>query len=249
MSGHSKWATIKRSKGVKDAERGRLFTRLIREITMAAKGGGGDISANARLRTAVQTAKAANMPSKNIDNAIKKGTGELPGVIYEELSYEGYGPGGIAVFLEVVTDNKNRTVAEIRHLLSKHGGSLGENGSVAWMFKKIGLITVPETATTEDDLMMAALDAGADDIQKEEGHFRVLTPPGAMEAVKTALEAAGIVIESAAVTMEPSTTVPVEGKQAEQVIRLMDALEEQDDVQNIYSNFDIDEKTIESLNA
>lgn len=249
MSGHSKWATIKRSKGAKDAERGRLFTRLIREITMAAKSGGGDVSANARLRTAVQTAKAANMPAKNIENGIKKGTGELPGVIYEELSYEGYGPGGIAIFLEVVTDNKNRTVAEIRHLLSKHGGSLGENGSVAWMFKKMGVITIPEAATTEDDLMMVALDAGADDIEKEEGHFRVLTSPGSMEAVKTALEAAGIVAESAVVTMEPSTTVNVEGKQAEQVMRLMDALEEQDDVQNIYSNFDIDEKTIESLNA
>jgi YebC/PmpR family DNA-binding regulatory protein len=249
MSGHSKWATIKRSKGVKDAERGRLFTRLIREITMAAKSGGGDATANARLRTAVQTAKAANMPAKNIENAIKKGTGELPGVVYEELTYEGYGPGGIAVYLEVVTDNKNRTVAEIRHLLSKHGGSLGENGSVAWMFKKIGLITIPEAATTEDDLMMVALDAGADDIQKEEGYFRVLSAAGAIEAVKAAVEAAGIVTESAVVTMEPSTTVPVEGKHAEQVIRLMDALEDQDDVQNIYSNFDMDVKTIESLNA
>ena len=249
MSGHSKWATIKRKKGAKDAERGRLFTRLIREITIAAKKGGGDENANPRLRTAILAAKAANMPAKNIENAIKKGTGELPGVVYEEMTYEGYGPGGIAVYMEVVTDNKNRTVAEIRHLMSKHGGSLGESGSVAWMFKKTGVITVPAAATTEDDLMMIALDAGADDIENADGIFRILTPPNALETVKSALEAAGIAVESAEVTMEPSSTVAVEGKQAEQVLKLMDVLEEHDDIQNVYSNFDIDEKTMEAING
>ncbi|MDZ7346242.1 MAG: YebC/PmpR family DNA-binding transcriptional regulator [candidate division KSB1 bacterium] len=249
MSGHSKWATIKRKKGAKDAERGRLFTRLIREITIAAKNGGGDENANPRLRTAIAAAKAANMPAKNIENAIKKGTGELPGVAYEEVTYEGYGPGGVAIYIEAVTDNKNRTVAEIRHLLSKHGGNLGETGSVSWMFKKSGVITISADAVTEDDLMVAALDAGADDIQKDDGTFRVLTSPTALETVKAALEKAGIAIESAEVTMEPTTTVHLEGKQAEQVLKLMDVLEEHDDVQNVFSNFDIDEKTMEAMNA
>ncbi len=249
MSGHSKWATIKRKKGAKDAERGRLFTRLIREITIAAKNGGGDESGNPRLRAAIAAAKAANMPAKNIENAIKKGTGELPGTVYEEVTYEGYGPGGIAIYIEVVTDNKNRTVAELRHLLSKHGGNLGESGSVAWMFKKTGVITVSAASTTEDDLMVVALDAGADDIQKDDGVFRVLTPPYDLEKVKAAIQGAGIAVESAEVTMEPTSTVHVEGKQAEQVLKLMDVLEEHDDVQNVYSNFDIDEQTMEAMNA
>lgn len=249
MSGHSKWSTIKRKKGAKDAERGRIFTRLIKEITVAARQGGGDETANSRLRSAIQAAKTANMPAKNIENAIKKGTGELPGVTYDEVVYEGYGPAGVAIYLEAMTDNKNRTVAEIRHILSKHGGSLGENGSVAWMFEKKGVISVPASATTEDDLMLITLDAGAEDLEQEEDTFRVLTSPSAFEDVKTALEENGIEYDSAEITMEPSNTIAVEGKNAEQLLRLMDALEEHDDVQNIYSNFDIDDEVMASLNA
>ena len=249
MSGHSKWSTIKRKKGAKDAERGRIFTRLIKEITVAARQGGGDESSNARLRSAIQAAKTANMPAKNIENAIKKGTGELPGVTYEEVTYEGYGPGGVAVYLECLTDNKNITVAEIRHIFSKNNCSLGENGSVAWMFSKKGVITVPSANTTEDDLMMATLDAGAEDIEQEDDLFIIKAEVSAFEAVKSALEENGIEYESAELTMEPQNMVAVEGKQAEQVLKMMDALEEQDDVQNIYSNFDIDESVIEALNA
>ncbi len=247
MSGHSKWSTIKRKKGAKDAERGRIFTRLIKEITVAARQGGGDETANTRLRSAIQAAKTANMPAKNIENAIKKGTGELPGVTYEEVVYEGYGPAGVAIYLEAMTDNKNRTVAEIRHILSKHGGSLGENGSVAWMFEKKGVILVPASATTEDDLMMVSLDAGAEDIEQDEDTFRVVTTQSAFEGVKSALEENGIEYESAEVTMEPSNTIAVDGKNAEQILRLMDVLEEHDDIQNIYSNFDIDETVMAAL--
>ncbi len=248
MSGHSKWSTIKRKKGKADAERGKLFTRLIKEITIAARHGGGDENANPRLRSAIQAAKGANMPSANIDKAIKRGTGELPGVNYEELTYEGYGPAGVAVYLDVLTDNKNRTVAEIRHLLTKYGGSLGENGSVAWMFTKKGIIIIDENATTEDDLMMVALDAGAEDIEQEEGVFRVYTDVAALEAVKSALDENNIPYESAELTMEPANTVQVEGKSAESVLKLMDALEDHDDVQNLYSNFDIDDSVIEAMN-
>ena len=247
MSGHSKWSTIKRKKGAKDAERGRIFTRLIKEITVAARQGGGDETANTRLRSAIQAAKTANMPAKNIENAIKKGTGELPGVTYEEVVYEGYGPAGVAIYLEAMTDNKNRTVAEIRHILSKHGGSLGENGSVAWMFEKKGVILVPASATTEDDLMMVSLDAGAEDIEQDEDTFRVVTTQSAFEGVKSTLEENGIEYESAEVTMEPSNTIAVDGKNAEQILRLMDVLEEHDDIQNIYSNFDIDETVMAAL--
>ncbi len=249
MSGHSKWSTIKRKKGAKDAERGRIFTRLIKEITVAARQGGGDESSNARLRTAIQAARAANMPSKNIENAIKKGTGELPGVTYDEVVYEGYGPGGVALYIEALTDNKNRTVAEIRHLLSKHGGSLGENGSVAWMFSKKGVVAIPAENTNEDDLMMIVLDAGAEDIEEEDETFLVKSEPSNLEAVKAALEENNVAYISAELTMEPQNTVAVEGKQAEQLLKLMDALEDQDDVQNIYSNFDIDDSVIEALNA
>ncbi len=249
MSGHSKWSTIKRKKEKADAARGRLFTRLIKELTIAARQGGGDESANPRLRAAIMAAKAANMPAANIERAIKRGTGELPGVQYEEVVYEGYGPGGTAIYLEVLTDNKNRTVAEIRHLLSKHGGSLGENGSVAWMFKKVGIITVPASATNEDDLMMATLDAGVEDIELDGEEFRLTTSVADLEAVKKALEDAGIPYERAEVTMEPTTTVKVEGKAAESLLKLMDALEEHDDIQNIYSNFDIDDSLIEALNS
>ncbi len=248
MSGHSKWSTIKRKKGAKDAERGRIFTRLIKEITVAARQGGGDETSNPRLRSAIQAAKAANMPSKNIENAVKKGTGELPGVTYDEVVYEGYGPGGVALYIEAMTDNKNRTVAEIRHLLSKHGGSLGENGSVAWMFDKKGIITIPAANTTEDDLMMIVLDAGAEDIEQDEEVFLVKSEPAHFEAVKSALEENGVAYDSAELTMAPQNTVNVEGKQAEQLLKLMDLLEDHDDVQNIYSNFDIDDSVIEALN-
>jgi len=249
MSGHSKWSTIKRKKEKTDAARGRLFTRLIKELTIAARQGGGDENANPRLRSAIMAAKAANMPAANIERAIKRGTGELPGVQYEEVVYECYGPGGSAIYVEALTDNKNRTVAEIRHLLSKHGGSLGESGSVAWMFKKIGVITVPASSTTEDDLMMATLDAGAEDIELDGDEFRLTTDPSDLEAVKSALEENGIPYTSAEIAMEPTTTVKVEGKAAESLLKLMDALEEHDDVQNIFSNFDIDDSVIEAINS
>ncbi|MBD3384387.1 YebC/PmpR family DNA-binding transcriptional regulator [candidate division KSB1 bacterium] len=247
MSGHSKWSTIKRKKGKEDAKRGRIFTRLIKEITVAARTGGGDETSNAALRSAIQAAKAANMPAVNIEKAIKRGTGELPGVQYEEIVYEGYGPGGAALYIEAVTDNKNRTVAELRHILSKYGGSLGENGSVAWMFTKKGVILVHKDKTTEDDLMVATLDAGADDIEEDGDFFQITTQPGNLESVKTALQDNDIPFESAEVTMEPSNTVKLEGKNAEHILKLMDALEEHDDVQNLYSNFDIDESILEQM--
>ncbi len=247
MSGHSKWSTIKRKKAKADAARGRVFTRLIKEITVAARMGGGDETSNPRLRSAVAVAKTANMPVANIEKAIKRGTGELPGVVYEEIVYEGYGPGGAALYMETLTDNKNRTVAELRHLLSKYGGSLGENGSVAWMFNKQGVIVVPSQDTTEDDLMMTTLDAGVEDIENEDEVFRLSCEPQALESVKKALEEAGIAYESAQVAMEPTNTVKLEGKQAEAMLKLMDALEEHDDMQNVSSNFDIDEALIEEL--
>ena len=248
MSGHSKWATIKRKKGKADAERGRLFTRLIKELVIAARQGGGDDSSNPRLRTAVLAAKAANMPAANIERAIKRGTGELPGVTYEEVTYEGYGPGGAALLLEALTDNRNRTVAELRHLLSKYGGNLGESGSVAWIFQRKGIITVPAGKSTEDDLLVAALDAGADDIENDEDVFRIKTDPANLDAVKKALEDHGIDYENAEITKEPSNTVRVEGKSAESLLKLMEVLEEHDDVQNVYSNFDIDDSVFESMN-
>ncbi|MBN2413142.1 YebC/PmpR family DNA-binding transcriptional regulator [candidate division KSB1 bacterium] len=249
MSGHSKWSTIKRKKGKADAERGRLFTRLIKEITVAARHGSGDEESNPRLRSAIQAAKTANMPSANIEKAVKRGTGELPGVTYEEIVYEGYGPGGVAVYIETLTDNKNRTVAEIRHLLSKYGGSLGESGSVAWIFTKKGVITINANDISEDELMMATLDAGAEDIDLDDDQYRLVTEPSNLEAVKNALAENNIPYESAEITMEPSNTIKVEGKTAESVLKLMDALEDQDDVQNLYSNFDIDDSVIEALES
>jgi len=249
MSGHSKWSTIKRKKAAKDAQKGRIFTRLIREITVAAREGGGDEETNPRLRAAIQDAKNANMPIANIDKAIKKGTGELPGTSYEDVVYEGYAPGGVALYLETLTDNKNRTVAEVRHILSKHGGSLGENGSVSWMFNKTGIINVPKTNADEDDVMMVALDAGAEDIEAEDDYFRIKTQPGTLEDVKKAFEENGISFENAEITMEPQNLVSVEGKEAEQVLKLMEALEDQDDMQNVYANFDIDDELIEAMNA
>ncbi|MDZ7722904.1 MAG: YebC/PmpR family DNA-binding transcriptional regulator [candidate division KSB1 bacterium] len=249
MSGHSKWSTIKRKKAAKDAQKGRVFTRLIREITVAAKEGGGDEESNPRLRTAVQDAKAANMPVSNIEKAIKKGTGELPGVSYEEVVYEGYAPGGVALYMQTLTDNKNRTVAEIRHILSKHGGSLGESGSVGWMFTKLGVINVPADSISEDDLMMMALDAGAEDIENDPDYFIVKTDPGDLSDVKSALDENGLKYIDSKIIMEPQNTVAVEGKEAEQVLKLMDALEDQDDMQNIYANFDIDDSVIEEYNS
>jgi YebC/PmpR family DNA-binding regulatory protein len=247
MSGHNKWSSIKHKKAKVDAQRGRIFTKLIKEITVAARLGGGDESANPRLRAAIAAAKAHNMPAANIERAIKRGTGELPGVHYEEVTYEGYGPGGVAIMIEALTDNKNRTVAELRHLFSKHNGNLAESGSVSWIFEKKGVILVKADQVSEDDLMMVVLDAGAEDIKSDGHSYEVLTEPENFEAVKKAIEEAGIPIDSAEVTMYPKTTVKVEGKQAEQLLKLMDALDDHDDVQHVYANFDIDVKLMEEL--
>jgi YebC/PmpR family DNA-binding regulatory protein len=247
MSGHSKWSTIKRKKGKTDQERGRIFTRLTKELTIAARHGGGDIEGNPRLRSAVDAAKKANMPSDNIKRAIQKGTGELPGVSYEEASYEGYGPGGVAVYLETLSDNKNRTVAEIRHMFSKHNGNLGENGSVSWMFQRVGQITVPRDRTDEDALMMMALDAGASDVFADDGGFLVTTEFNRLYDVKAELEKGGVEVSEASVAMVPQNTIKIEGKSAEQMLRLMEALEDHDDVQNVYANFDIDESVMEQF--
>ena len=249
MSGHSKWATIKRKKAATDSARGRLFTRLIKEIVIAARSGGGNAEGNPRLRLAIQTAKQANMPAENIKRAIQRGTGELPGVIYEEVTYEGYGPGGVAVLVDVVTDNSNRAVSEMRHSFSRNNGNMGQSGSVAWMFQRKGNIVVPRTGSgiTEDDLLGIILEAGAEDLQADDEAFIVVTAPAVFEAVKKAIEDKGIKVESAALQMVPQNTVKVTGKEAEQVLRLMEALEEHDDVQNVYSNFDIDEKELAAL--
>jgi YebC/PmpR family DNA-binding regulatory protein len=239
MSGHSKWATIKRKKAGIDSARGQAFTRLIKEITIAARNGGGDPNMNPRLRTAILSAKGANMPADNIDRAIKKGTGELEGVVYEEVTYEGYGPNGVAVMLDTVTDNKNRTASELRHLLSKNGGNMGSQGCVSWMFETKGLISVDSSVTDEDTLMSIALDAGADDVRPEEGSFEILTTPAAFESVKKALEEKKIPTLSAEVTKIPQNTVQLDFSQATTMMKLMDALEEFDDTQKVYSNFDI----------
>ena len=247
MSGHSKWSTIKHKKGAADAKRGKVFTKLIKEITVAARMGGRDLEANPRLRTAVQNAKAQNMPQKNIENAILKGTGELPGVVYEDVAFEGYGPGGIAMYILTTTDNRNRTVAEIRHILSKHGGNLGELGSVSWVFEKKGLIRVEKENYNEEELMLKAIDAGADDFKVEDDYYEIYTQFEDLNKVRSTLEDSGIEIESAEIEMIPQNVVELEGKQAEQMLRLMDALEDNDDVQNIFANFDIDEKLMEKM--
>ena len=253
MSGHSKWATIKRKKGATDAARGRLFTRLIKEITIAARDGGGNPDGNPRLRLAINTGKAANMPADNIKRAVQKGTGELPGVSYEEVTYEGYAAGGVAIIVECVTDNSTRTVSEMRHIFSRNNGNMGASGSVAWMFHRKGQILVPIAGqpkpVNEDDLMGIILDAGADDMVTDETGFTITTTPQIFEAVKKAIEDKGIIVESAAVQMVPENTMKVTGKEAEQTLRLMEALEELDDVQNVYANFDIDEKEMAALNA
>lgn len=247
MSGHSKWATIKRKKGKLDAERGRMFTKLIKEITVAARQGGGDPEANPRLRTAIATAKAANMPADNIKKAIQKGTGELPGVNYEEVTYEGYGPAGVAIYLTVTTDNKNRTVAEIRHIFSRFNGNLGENGCVSWMFEKKGVITVPANVVDEDTLLEIALDSGALDLSNQGDVFEVATPPNDLERVRAALEKKSIPVQSAEITMIPQNTVRLDERQAETMLKLFEALEEHDDVQKVYANFDIDESLMNKL--
>lgn len=253
MSGHSKWATIKRKKAATDSARGRLFTRLIKEITIAARNGGGNPEGNPRLRLAVQTAKAANMPADNIKRAIQKGTGELPGVSYEEVTYEGFGPGGVAILVEVVTDNSNRAVSEMRHVFSRNHGSFGQTGSVAWMFHRKGTIVVPKAkqnlTLTEDDLLSIILEAGAEDLLTEEDAYTVTTSPQSFETVKKAVEEKGIIIETASLQMFPQNTVKITGKEAEQTLKLMEALEEHEDVQNVYSNFDIDEKELAALHG
>ena len=247
MSGHSKWSSIKHKKAATDAKRGKIFTRVIKEITVAARMGGGDIEANPRLRTAVQAAKAENMPKDNIERAIKKGTGELEGVNYEESTYEGYGPGGAAVLVESLTDNKNRTVADIRSIFGKNGGNLGENGCVAWMFDKKGYIVVERSAVDEDTLMETALEAGAEDIREDDSNYEVITEPGDFDTIKEAIDTASISYIDAEVTMLPQNTTNLTGKEAEQMVRLMEMLEDCDDVQKVYTNADIPEEIINNM--
>jgi len=247
MSGHSKWSSIKHKKAATDAKRGKIFTKLIKEITVAARMGGGDIEANPRLRTAVAAGRSENMPKENIERAIKKGTGELEGVNYEESTYEGYGPGGAAVLIESLTDNKNRTVADIRSIFGKNGGNLGENGCVAWMFDKKGYIAVESKSIDEEALMETALDAGAEDIREDDSNFEVITAPGDFEDVRDAMEKASIAHIAAEVTMLPQTTTNLTGKEAEQMVRLMEMLEDCDDVQKVYTNADIPDDIVNGM--
>jgi len=244
VAGHNKWSKIKRKKAVNDARRGAQFTKLIREITVAAREGGGSPEFNARLRLAVETAKAASMPAENIDRAIKKGTGELEGVSYEEVTYEGYGPGGVALFIECLTDNTNRTVADIRHALGKHGGSLGTDGSVAWQFDRKGQIVVDAARHGEESVFEAAIDAGAEDVSNEGDEFVVTAEASALGAVQAQLEAAGIRASSAELTMIAKNEIPIAGKDAEKLLKLLDMLEELDDVQKVHSNADVDEAVL-----
>ena len=245
MSGHNKWASIKHKKAATDSKRGKLFSKLSKELTVSAKAGGGDPSGNPRLRVAINKAKSVNMPADNIERAIKKGTGELPGVIYEEIAYEGYGPKGVAIIVEVLTDNKNRTGAEIRNTFSKKGGNMAGPGSVNWIFAKKGFIMVKTDNADEDNLMSIALDAGAEDMQIEEFMYEITTPVADLERVKEALEKANIEIESAEFTMIPSSTIKLEGSDAKQVLGLVELLEDNDDVQNVYANFDIPDDVLE----
>jgi YebC/PmpR family DNA-binding regulatory protein len=246
MSGHSKWATIKHKKAALDAKRGKMFTRIIKEITIAARGGG-DPDANPRLRTAILAAKSVSMPQDNIKKAIMRGTGELEGGQIEEVMFEGYGPGGAAVLVNVATDNRNRTVSEIRHTFSKNGGNMGEQGSVAWMFERKSQILVPSDKAGEDQLMNIVLDAGADDLRNEGEQWEILSAPEAHDAVLKALEANGIPVEEASIAMVPKNLIRLEGKNASSMLKLHEALEDHEDVQNVYSNFDIDEKDLEAL--
>ncbi len=246
MSGHSKWHSIKHKKAATDSKRGRIFTRLIKEMTAAARMGGGDVDANPRLRLAVATAKASNMPAENIKRAIMRGTGELPGVSYEDVNYEGYGPGGAAIFIHALTDNKNRTVAEVRHILSKNGGNLGETGCVGWMFERKGYFVVEKSAADEDKLLELALGAGADDMREDGSNFEILTAPESFDAVRAALEAVKIPTTAAEISMMPQNYVKLEGKNAQSMLKLMEALEDHEDIQNVWANFDIDESELDA---
>ena len=247
MSGHSKWASIRHKKGVVDAKRGKVFSKLIKEITVAARLGGKDPDSNARLRTAIAAAKAENMPKENIDRAIKKGTGELEGTNYEEVTYEGYGPGGVAVLVEVLTDNKNRAVADVRHLFERYGGSLGAAGCVAWMFSQRGLIVFRKDEIDEEGLLEVALEAGAEDIKEGEKEFEVITEPSSFENLKAAVENAELKYMLAEITMIPKTTVNLDGKNAQQMLTLMELLEDNDDVNHVYANFDIPDEVMEAI--
>ncbi|MFQ6617137.1 MAG: YebC/PmpR family DNA-binding transcriptional regulator [Fidelibacterota bacterium] len=249
MSGHSKWSTIKRKKAREDVRRGKIFTKLIKEITIAAREGGGDENSNPRLRVAIAAAKAENMPAANIERALKRGTGELPGSTYEEYTYEGYGPGGAALLIDVLTDNRNRTVAEIRHIMSKRGGNLGEPGCVSWMFDKKGFIVIPADSVEEDEVLSVSLDFGADDVKLEGESYEVITPQVDFEKIKKAFYEREIPVETAKITMIPKNTVRVEGEDARRLLQLMDAIEDLDDVQNIFSNFDIRDEILETYNS
>jgi YebC/PmpR family DNA-binding regulatory protein len=246
MSGHSKWHTIKHKKGAADAKRGKVFTRIIKELTVAARSGGGDPAMNPRLRTIIADAKAVNMPADNIKKAIQRGTGELPGIVYEEITYEAYGPGGAAIIMETMTDNKNRTVGELRHTLEKHNGNLGSSNSVAWMFDKKGYIVIDKAAAEEEKLLNAMLEAGAEDVRDDGDSWEVISEPGAFERVRDAVKAMGIEPATAQVAMLPQNYVKLQGKEASQMVKLMGVLEDHDDIQNVWSNFDIEEKEIEA---
>ncbi|OLC17307.1 MAG: transcriptional regulator [Candidatus Rokubacteria bacterium 13_1_40CM_69_27] len=249
MSGHSRWAQIKRKKAKTDVQRGKLFSKILREITVAARSGGGDPKANMRLKAAIEAAKEANMPQENIKRAIQKGTGELPGEAYEEITYEGYGAGGVALMIRVLTDNRNRTAPELRHTFEKFGGHMGSSGAVAWMFDRKGVIQVDAEKIGEDDLLAQALDAGATDMKRVEKVFEITTAPGEMDAVRAGLEKNRVPVLQAEVMFVPQSTVRVEGKDAPAVLRLVEALEELDDVQAVYANYDIPDEVIEAISA
>lgn len=249
MSGHSKWSTIKHKKGKEDARRGKIFTKIIKEITIAARMGGGDQTGNPRLRSAIQAAKAENMPKENIERAIKKGTGELPGVSYEEATFEGYGPGGVAVLVEILSDNRKRTVADIRHIFSKNAGNLGEAGCVSWMFDKKGLIVFEKDKVEEEKLMDLALEAGAQDVQETDKEYEVITEPADFERVKKQLDEAKLTPTYAEISMVPQSTVRLTGKEAQQMLRLMESLEDSEDVQHVYANFDIPDEEMEKVSV
>ena len=246
MSGHSKWASIKHKKAANDAKRGKLFTKLLKEVSVAARHGGGDPEMNPRLRTAIQTAKAANVPNDTIDRAILKGTGELEGINYEEVVYEGYGPNGVALIIEVLTDNKNRSVSDLRNILDRNGGSMGERGCVSWMFEKRGLILVEKSSIDEDELFLIAAEAGAEDLETQGGQIQIISPFEDFELVRLAIQESQASIALAEITMVPQTTVALDEKQAEQMIRLMDSLDDNDDVQKVYANFDIPDDILEA---
>lgn len=249
MSGHNKWSTIKHKKGAADAKRGKIFSKIIKEITIAARMGGGDPEGNPRLRTVLTAARNANMPKDNIERAIKRGTGEIAGVTYEEITYEGYGPGGVAVLVEALTDNKNRTVAEIRHIFDKYNGNLGESGCVSWIFEKKGVIDIPVQGLTEDQVMELALESGAQDVKQEDDMFEITTEIAEFETVRKAVEEQGWKIEEASITMIPQNSIKLDGKKAEQMLKMMDVLDDHEDLQNVYANFDISEEEMMKLSA